>query len=106
MKRLLVLLLMITMVSPAAAAPKTRTAKSIKVTKAIAGRFEESRIANCIISKRQPCALHSFRIFSSDSALTSLVSTTLYRVAMRLNPRTQACGPLSARAWPLRSCGW
>ncbi|HEY5920646.1 MAG TPA: D-alanyl-D-alanine carboxypeptidase/D-alanyl-D-alanine-endopeptidase, partial [Kofleriaceae bacterium] len=38
MKRLLVLLLMITMVSPAAAAPKTRTAKSIKVTKAIAGK--------------------------------------------------------------------
>ena len=48
-----------------------------KVTKAIAGRFEESRIANCIISKHQPAAVHSFRIFSSDSALTSLVSTTL-----------------------------
>jgi hypothetical protein len=47
------------------------------VTKAIAGRFEDSRIAKFIASSLQPRAVHSFRICSSATSVTSLVSTTL-----------------------------
>lgn len=54
----------------------------MNVTNAIAGRFEESRMANCIMSKRQPSAVHSLRMRSSSWSVTSLVSTTLYCVGM------------------------
>jgi hypothetical protein len=49
----------------------------VKRTKAIAGRFEASRIASWIASSFQPRAVHSFRICSRLASLTSLVSTTL-----------------------------
>jgi hypothetical protein len=49
----------------------------VKVRNAIAGRFDESRMANCMASKVQPRSVHSFRIFSSSSSHTLLVSTTL-----------------------------
>jgi alkanesulfonate monooxygenase SsuD/methylene tetrahydromethanopterin reductase-like flavin-dependent oxidoreductase (luciferase family) len=49
----------------------------VKVTNAIAGRFEFSRIAKWKPSKLQPCATHSLRIRSSSSSATLLVSITL-----------------------------
>ena len=58
--------------------PRATVATSlVKVRNAIAGRFDESRMANCMVSKVQPCSVHSFRIFSSSSSHTLLVSTTL-----------------------------
>ena len=54
-----------------------RAASRVKVTKAIAGRFEESRIANWIVSSRPALPVHSFRMRSSSTSVTSLVSTTL-----------------------------
>jgi hypothetical protein len=52
----------------------------IKVTKAIEGRFEESRMANWIPSSFQPCEVHSLSVFSISSSVTVPSSTTLYTV--------------------------
>ena len=49
----------------------------VKVTKAMAGRRDESRMANCMVSSFQPWAVHSLRMRSSSSSQTLLVSTTL-----------------------------
>ena len=53
----------------------------MKVMKAMLGRFEDSRIANCMPSKLQPRPVHSFRRDSIASSVTVPVSTTLYRTA-------------------------
>jgi hypothetical protein len=53
------------------------------------GRFEASRIANWMFSSVQPLPVHSFRIASSSSSLTVLVSTTLYWRATRPSARAQ-----------------
>ena len=58
---------------PSGAASASRT----KVTKAMPGRFEASRMANWMPSRVQPWAVHSLRIDSSASSVTVLVSTTL-----------------------------
>ena len=42
----------------------------VKITKAMLGRFEDSRIANWMVSSVQPLPVHSFRIVSSSSSLT------------------------------------
>jgi hypothetical protein len=62
---------------PQLSAPPLALSSRVKVTKAIAGRFEASRIANWIVSSVQPFPVHSFRMRSSSTSETSLVSTTL-----------------------------
>jgi hypothetical protein len=54
----------------------------VKKTKAIVGRFEETAVTNWTLSKTNPFAVHSFRILSSSSSVTVLVSTTLYTMAL------------------------
>jgi hypothetical protein len=43
----------------------------------MAGRFDDSRMANCIPSKAQPCATQWFTTDSNASSVTELVSTIL-----------------------------
>ena len=57
---------------------------------AIAGLFDESRIANCVFSKVQPRAVHSFSAFSMSYAVTMLNSTILYLTATQTPDRVEA----------------
>ena len=74
--------------APWASSPKMIEAKELGLTVEIlpllSGRFELSRIAKWKPSKLQPFATHSFRIRSSSSSATLLVSTTLYWSATKL----------------------
>ena len=54
----------------------------VKKKNAIVGLLEVTKVTNWMLSNAYPFAVHSFRIFSSSSSVTVLVSTTLYGMAV------------------------